>query len=99
MIADSRDDWWFFRRMPTIERPLAGLGSRTAEGIPYLAPEIQLLYKAKGLRPKDEADFTRTLPALDEEHRRWLRDALVKVHPHHPWLNRLATFSGASDPR
>jgi hypothetical protein len=27
---------------------------RTADGIPYLAPELQLLYKSKGLRSKDK---------------------------------------------
>jgi Aminoglycoside-2''-adenylyltransferase len=89
MIADTYDDMWRFRRTPTIMRPVATLGSITADGIPYLVPEIQLLYKAKGLRPKDEADFTQTLPALNEERRHWLRNALAEAHPAHPWLNRL----------
>jgi hypothetical protein len=57
--------------------------------IPYLAPEIQLLYKAKGRRPKDEADFMHTLPALDRERRQWLRNALTMAHPRHPWLDLL----------
>ena len=89
MIADTRDDSWLFRRTPAIERPVAALGCVTAEGIPYLAPEIQLLYKAKGLRPKDEADFTKVLPMLGEERREWLRGALAEAHPAHPWLGRL----------
>ena len=89
MIADARDDLWLFRRMPTTVRPVATLGSATAEGIPYLAPEIQLLYKAKGLRPKDHADFTQTLPFLNQERRQWLGDALTKAHPDHPWLKQL----------
>ncbi len=41
----------------------------THETHPYLAPEIQLFYKAKGLRPKDELDFARTLPTLDQQRR------------------------------
>ncbi len=89
MIADSRDDMWLFRRIPAIERSLAAIGSFSAEGIPYLAPEIQLLYKAKGRRPKDEADFARTLPLLNQERRQWLRSALTTTHPHHPWLDSL----------
>jgi hypothetical protein len=89
MIADTQADSWQFRRTPAIKRPVAALGCVTADGIPYLAPEIQLLYKAKGLRPKDEADFTQTLPALGQERREWLRNALAKAHPAHPWLNRL----------
>ncbi len=89
MIADTRDDSWLFRRTPSIERPVAALGCGATDGIPYLAPEIQLLYKAKGLRPKDEADFTLVLPALDQERCQWLRNALAEAHPDHPWLERL----------
>jgi hypothetical protein len=43
MIVDTTDDQWFFRRDARIRRPLATMGHRTYEGIPYLAPEIQLL--------------------------------------------------------
>jgi hypothetical protein len=90
MIADTQDDRWLFRRMPTIGRGLAELGGVTAEGIPYLAPEIQLLHKAKGLRPRDVADFSEALPALGPERRRWLATALAAAHPRHPWLPLLA---------
>ncbi len=89
MVADTHDDRWLFRRMPTIERTIATLGSITPAGIPYLAPEIQLLYKAKSPRAKDEADFTQTLPALSAERRQWLRDALLMAYPEHPWLKLL----------
>jgi hypothetical protein len=68
---------------------VAAIGNSTSDGIPYLVPEIQLLYKAKGLRPKDEADFRQTLPALSLEQRDWLREALLQAHPQHPWLGRL----------
>jgi hypothetical protein len=94
MLADTREDAWLFRRMPAITRPVAEIGEVSDDGIPYLAPEIQLLYKAKGLRPKDEADFTEALPALDQKRRQWLRDALAETHPHHPWVERLSVGSG-----
>lgn len=90
MIADTRAEEWISRRSSHILRPVAALGGVTADGIPYLAPEIQLLYKAKGRRPKDEADFVSALPALDRERRQWLRSALTTAHPHHPWLDLLA---------
>lgn len=89
MVADTSDDQWLCRRDARIQRPLASVGRRTDDGIPYIAPEIQLLYKAKGLRPKDEVDFARTLPYLDEESRSWLAQALAVVHPDHPWLAQL----------
>jgi hypothetical protein len=54
-----------------------------------LAPEVQLLYKSKDLRPKDEQDFETMLRALDAGRRQWLRDALRVATPGHPWLRRL----------
>ena len=89
MVADARDDQWLFRRDNRISRPLTAIGHQTDEGIPYLAPEIQLLYKAKNPRPKDEADFATTLPHLDQRSRQWLVQALAIVHPHHVWIKRL----------
>jgi hypothetical protein len=90
MVADTHDEQWVSRRTPHIVRPIADLGGVTADGIPYLAPEIQLLYKAKGRRPKDEADFMHALPALDRERRQWLRNALAIAHSHHAWLDLLS---------
>ena len=89
MIADTREEQWLFRRMPTISRSIATVGDTSSGGIPYLVPVIQLLYKAKGHRPKDEADFRQALPVLSWERRTWLRDALLQVHPQHPWLDHL----------
>jgi hypothetical protein len=89
MIDNTLGDKWICRRTPSIQRSVATLGGLTPDGIPYLAPEIQLLYKAKGLRPKDAADFRSALPVLSSEQRAWLRAALLQAHPQHPWLERL----------
>ena len=89
MVADISNDQWLFRRDARISCPLAAIGRRTDDGIPYLTPEIQLLYKAKAPRPKDEADFARALPYLNGESRKWLAHALALVHPDHPWLIQL----------
>lgn len=56
------------------------------DGISYLQPEIQLLYKAKGLRAKDAVDFENTLPHLNERRRAWLCAGLERTLPGHPWL-------------
>jgi hypothetical protein len=92
MVADTRDEWWLFRRMPAITRAIETIGGFTEDGIPFLAPEIQLLYKAKGLRPKDEADFSHTLPTFSQKQRAWLEEALSQVHLTHPWLERLIAY-------
>jgi hypothetical protein len=91
MVTDSSDDQWIFRRTAQIRGSLSALGRVTGDGIPYLAPEIQLLYKAKGLRPKDKADFASVLPSLDRESRSWLAQSLALVHPGHLWLTELTT--------
>jgi hypothetical protein len=91
MVAESDGEDWLYRRDPRIRRPLATIGHCDAAGIPYLAPEIQLLFKAKAPRPKDAADFHCALPHLDHERRGWLAHCLRLLHPDHPWLARLAS--------
>ena len=72
-----------------IRLPFTRLLERTADEIPFVRPEVVLLFKAKHAREKDEEDFDVVLPRLDRERRSWLRDALHRVHPGHPWLARL----------
>ena len=83
-------DRWTFRRDPRVQQPATSAVSRTADGIPYLRPEIVLLFKAKALRPKDELDFATVLPHLNSDRREWLRDALMLVNPGHAWVARLS---------
>lgn len=78
---------WRSRRDSRVSRPVAEIGSRDANGVPFLRPEIQLFYKAKGRRPKDEADFAAVLPILDVEQRDWLRERIVMTYgDDHPWV-------------
>lgn len=76
---------WIYRRDPRIARRESTL-TFAREGARWLAPEVQLLYKAKGLRRKDEHDFAEVLPLLEGAQTIWLRGAL---HLAHPWLARL----------
>lgn len=83
---------WIYRRDPRVGGPLVHLGRRTAAGLPYLAPEVQLLYKAKRpALPKNAHDLAVALPRLDAEARAWLAAALTLAHPEHPWLRQLST--------
>jgi aminoglycoside-2''-adenylyltransferase len=83
-------DTWICRRDRGIRRPYAELLRRTPEGLPYVAPEVVLLFKARLMRPKDEMDFAGTLPLLDEPSRSWLLDSLARVHPGHAWIDRIS---------
>jgi hypothetical protein len=82
-------DTWVCRRDESIRWSYDALIQRSAEGIPYLVPEVVLLFKAKDTRPKDQADFTGILPLLTASRRAWLTWALERVHPGHPWLAAL----------
>jgi hypothetical protein len=89
-----REPWdgetWVCRRDESIRRPVVGVIERGPAGIPFLAPEVVLLFKAKhAARDKDEADLARALPLLDAGRRRWLVDALRIVHPGHTWITRI----------
>lgn len=76
---------WICRRDPRIRRPYAEVVEHTPDGIPYLVPEIVLLFKAHNPRDKDETDFTAVLPLLDGTRRQWLGNALALTGPTHPW--------------
>lgn len=66
-------------------------------GVPTLAPEAVLFYKAtayKGtrhyMRRRDHVDFERLAPRLDSDQRGWLTDTITRVEADHPWLEVLS---------
>jgi hypothetical protein len=79
-------DTWIARRDDTIRLPYDQIIVTSPDGVPYLVPEIVLLFKAKHRRSKDQADFDGVLPLLDRSRRDWLATALEHWHPEHPWL-------------
>jgi hypothetical protein len=83
------DEIWIYRRDETIRRPYSEIIRTTEDGIPYMVPEIVLLFKAKHDLPKDNFDFVGVLPLLDTAQRRWLANALERTHPGHHWLEPL----------
>ncbi|MFE5908730.1 nucleotidyltransferase domain-containing protein [Streptomyces wedmorensis] len=93
MLDEADGSQWVSRRDPAIRLPIDQLGRTNETGIPYLAPEVQLFYKAKSTRDKDEADFEAALPLLDAPARAWLAGAITMIAPDHPWLRRLLPIS------
>ena len=80
---------WICRRDENLRLPYDVIIERTADGIPYLVPELVLLFKAKEVRPKDQQDFDGVLPLLGPRRRRLLAEWLERVHPGHSWLEEL----------
>lgn len=89
MLADGDRTEWRFRRDPTITMAGNRLVRMTNNGTPYCTPEVQLLYKSKQARPKDDVDLARCLHHLTHEQRRWLIDAITRTTPLHPWVGVL----------
>ena len=88
LLSPGSAQEWFYKRDESIRMPMTeALWER--DGVPYLQPEIQLLYKARGLRAKDDLDFRNTLPHLDDRRRSWLLESLDRTLPQHPWTRAL----------
>jgi hypothetical protein len=54
-----RDDYWVCKRNGTIRSKLTDIRLKTSAGVPYIRPEIQLLYKGGSslIREKDVVDL------------------------------------------
>ena len=90
LVDDVLDGQWVYRRNPVVRLPLDRLGQTTATGLPYLRPEVVLLYKTKQPRAPDEHDAGVAIPRLSGSERAWLAAAIAKDTPDHHWLPLLA---------
>lgn len=88
LLNEAHGDDWVYRRDHQIRRPLDRAIS--TKGLPYLAPELILLFKSKQPRAKDHQDFGLILPTLLPDARSWLFKAIQLTTPDHAWLDLLA---------
>jgi hypothetical protein len=84
MLDEAAEDQWISRRDGRIHWPIPDIGKVSGDDVPYLAPEVQLFYKARQPRPKDRTDFTAVLPLLTQAQRRWLAEAIACCYGDHP---------------
>jgi hypothetical protein len=89
LLNETNGKDWIFRRNEIITKPLSELHSESNNGIKFLRPEVVLLYKSKNPREKDERDFLAAVNYLDNESRKWLRNALSVCYSQHQWLQSL----------
>ena len=89
LLNESNKEYWIFRRDNRIKRPLEKIFKKTQGGIPYLSPEIALLYKSKNLRDKDNIDFKNSHELLDQEANEWLKNSLITLYGSHKWIENL----------
>jgi hypothetical protein len=85
MLESSSGPEWVYRRDSRVRRQLPTVFRLSSCGLRYLAPEVQLLFKSKGTRPRDNTDLRNALPRLNRDERAWLKNALRITDPKHAW--------------
>jgi hypothetical protein len=89
-IGEGDDEVWIYRRDPSIRFAWTDAVLQSPEGVPYLAPELQLLFKSRDRREKDDIDAREVIPQLETAR----RDRLALLLPtEHPWQNLIAGSS------
>jgi hypothetical protein len=89
-VGAGTADEWVYRRNETIRRRWPDAVLPGPGGVPYLAPDIQLLFKSLNRRPKDDRDAREVIPLLTARQQRFLD---VHLPPSHPWRALLADRS------
>lgn len=90
LLEYTDGDDWLFRRDHRVRRAIATIGRQTPSGVPFLAPEICLLYKARHTDVERNAlDFEVAVSLLDDQSQQWLAASLQVAAPGHPWIERL----------
>jgi hypothetical protein len=86
-IAEGDRNNWCYRRDARVRVPWGDAILHTSEGVPYLPPELQLLFKSKDRRGKDDVDAGQVVPILAP----FRRDRLARLLPaDHPWQGMLS---------
>ena len=89
MIQEADGDCWYYRRDDRVNGRIDDLAS-LVDGVPCLRMDLQLLYKSRSIRPKDDEDFLRLAPVLSREQRRNLVSWLRLTNPNgHLWIEML----------
>ncbi len=101
LLTEMDAEIWAYRREPSIICAARQAFLQTKDGLPFLAPELVLLFKSKNTssdkqkRPQDEKDFGNILPQLTAAQRGWLKGALRQTDSAHPWLASLYSTSNS----
>jgi hypothetical protein len=87
--SDAATGEWVYRRDARIRLPLSQTFHSTG-ALPFLAPEIVLLFKSRAPAAKDDADLATALPRLDDRSVTWLREAIVVTGGADRWVETLS---------
>ena len=88
LLNEGDAERWVFRRDARVWLAFDRAFLRR-DGVPYLAPEIALLYKSKDPSVTNRGDLLASVEHMDTDQQRWLRDAILLLNSSHPWLEYL----------
>lgn len=80
-VGSGDGDAWAYRRDERVRLDWDAAVMRADDGLPHLAPELQLLFKSKSPRPKDDVDAQHVIPLLEDDRLGFLADHLDHDHP------------------
>lgn len=89
-VNECSEERWVYRRDPSVTEDWEAAVLETPSGIPYLAPELQLLFKSNHRQAKDHVDASHVIPTIGEQRRAWLSE---RLSPDHPWQGIIARGS------
>jgi hypothetical protein len=88
-FTPDTDGRWTNKRNRSHTEDLEDVTWVAADGLRYAKPEVTLMFKAAQTREKDVRDAQVVLPLLDAAARGWLRRAVARFAPEHPWVQEV----------
>ncbi|MDJ1483147.1 hypothetical protein QNI16_21800 [Cytophagaceae bacterium YF14B1] len=86
MLIDVKNSYWVYKRNNRVQLPYTDIFFEK-DRLKILKPEIQLLYKSKTIRDKDQLDFEKVFPQLAPTAKQYLQNSLTICYgDNHPWL-------------
>jgi hypothetical protein len=76
LLNEGDDSNWLYKRDLKVTLEENKVIQFTGNRIPYLCPEIVLLYKTKEMRDKDIADLLNAVVKMSETQKTWLIDSI-----------------------
>ena len=90
LLNSTEDGYFIYEQNPSVRLEMSRAIFEN-NGLPYLAPEIVLLYKSKYLSEDNQADFDLVTAKLNSEQIKWLKEALTNEYgSDHPWAMELS---------
>lgn len=88
LLNESEEDQLVFPDAPALSLHLSSALQKNAQGMPFLNPEIILLFQA--IEPENvQSEFNSLIGRFTDSQKNWLKNGLSIYFPDHQWLSKL----------